>query len=107
MARILTNIYRALGILERGVMIETDRQGLVAGYVGQAAIKTAKKIDEAEGGVLFIDEAYALTSGGKSAMGDFGDEAIQTLLKRMEDDRGKFSSLLPIYPIWMRQVILG
>ncbi len=97
-ARILTNIYRALGILERGVMIETDRQGLVAGYVGQTAIKTAKKIDEAEGGVLFIDEAYALTSGGKSAMGDFGDEAIQTLLKRMEDDRGKFFVFVAGYP---------
>lgn len=97
-ARILTNIYRALGILERGVMIETDRQGLVAGYVGQTAIKTAKKIDEAEGGVLFIDEAYALTSGGKSAMGDFGDEAIQTLLKRMEDARGKFFVFVAGYP---------
>ncbi len=97
-ARILTNIYRALGILERGVMIETDRQGLVAGYVGQTAIKTAKKIDEADGGVLFIDEAYALTSGGKSAMGDFGDEAIQTLLKRMEDDRGKFFVFVAGYP---------
>ncbi len=97
-ARILTNIYRALGILERGVMIETDRQGLVAGYVGQTAIKTAKKINEAEGGVLFIDEAYALTSGGKSAMGDFGDEAIQTLLKRMEDDRGKFFVFVAGYP---------
>jgi SpoVK/Ycf46/Vps4 family AAA+-type ATPase len=97
-ARILTNIYRALGILERGVMVETDRQGLVAGYVGQTAIKTSKKIDEAEGGVLFIDEAYALTSGGKSSMGDFGDEAIQTLLKRMEDDRGKFFVFVAGYP---------
>ena len=97
-ARILTNIYRALGILERGIMIETDRQGLVAGYVGQTAIKTSKKIDEAEGGVLFIDEAYALTSGGKSSMGDFGDEAIQTLLKRMEDDRGKFFVFVAGYP---------
>jgi AAA+ superfamily predicted ATPase len=97
-ARILTNIYRALGILERGLMIETDRQGLVAGYVGQTAIKTSKKIDEAEGGVLFIDEAYALTSGGKSSMGDFGDEAIQTLLKRMEDDRGKFFVFVAGYP---------
>lgn len=97
-ARILTNIYRSLGILERGVMIETDRQGLVAGYVGQTAIKTSKKIDEAEGGVLFIDEAYALTTGGKSSMGDFGDEAIQTLLKRMEDDRGKFFVFVAGYP---------
>ena len=72
-------------------MIETDRQGLVAGYVGQTAIKTAEKIDEATGGVLFIDEAYALTQSGRpGAHGDFGNEAIQTLLKRMEDDRGQF-----------------
>ena len=91
-ARILTKIYKALGILERGHMVETDRQGLVAGYVGQTAIKTAEKINEALGGVLFIDEAYALTSYGSagSARGDFGDEAIQTLLKRMEDNRGEF-----------------
>ena len=90
-ARILTKIYKALGILERGHMIETDRQGLVAGYVGQTAIKTAEKIDEATGGVLFIDEAYALTqSGAPGAHGDFGNEAIQTLLKRMEDNRGQF-----------------
>jgi len=90
-ARILTKIYKALGVLERGHMIETDRQGLVAGYVGQTAIKTAEKIDEATGGVLFIDEAYALTQSGRpGAHGDFGNEAIQTLLKRMEDDRGQF-----------------
>lgn len=89
-ARILTRIYKALGILERGHMIETDRQGLVAGYVGQTAIKTSEKIEEALGGVLFIDEAYALTSNSGGARGDFGDEAIQTLLKRMEDHRGEF-----------------
>jgi SpoVK/Ycf46/Vps4 family AAA+-type ATPase len=89
-ARILTKIYKALGILERGHMIETDRQGLVAGYVGQTATKTAEKIDQAIGGVLFIDEAYALTSYGGGGRGDFGDEAIQTVLKRMEDQRGEF-----------------
>jgi len=89
-ARILTKMYKALGILERGHMVETDRQGLVAGYVGQTAIKTAEKIDESMGGVLFIDEAYALTNHTGSAHGDFGDEAIQTLLKRMEDNRGRF-----------------
>lgn len=61
MARILAQIFRALGILERGHLIETDRQGLIAGYVGQTAIKTSEKIDEAMGGVLFIDEAYSLT----------------------------------------------
>jgi SpoVK/Ycf46/Vps4 family AAA+-type ATPase len=89
-ARILAKIYKSLGVLERGHMVETDRQGLVAGYVGQTAIKTAAKLDEAVGGVLFIDEAYALTSHGSSTHGDFGDEAIQTILKRMEDRRGEF-----------------
>ncbi len=89
-ARILTKIYKSLGILERGHMVETDRQGLVAGFVGQTAIKAAEKIDEATGGVLFIDEAYALTAFGGGSRGDFGDEAIQTLLKRMEDKRGEF-----------------
>ena len=88
-ARILTKIYKALGILERGNMVETDRQGLVAGYVGQTAMKTSEKINEAFGGVLFIDEAYALINTG-TGRGDFGDEAIQTLLKRMEDQRGEF-----------------
>lgn len=96
-ARILTRIYKALGILERGHMIETDRQGLVAGYVGQTAIKTADKIDEAIGGVLFIDEAYSLTHKSHSGS-DFGDEAIQTILKRMEDHRGKFFVFVAGYP---------
>ncbi|MEM1218408.1 MAG: AAA family ATPase, partial [Bacteroidota bacterium] len=75
-ARILTKIYKALGVLERGHMVETDRQGLVAGFVGQTAIKTAEKIDESMGGVLFIEEAYALTMKSGGAHGDFGDEAI-------------------------------
>ena len=99
-ARILTKIYKALGMLERGHIVETDRQGLVAGYVGQTAIKTAEKIEEAKGGVLFIDEAYALTNKSSSgtAHGDFGDEAIQTLLKRMEDQRGQFFVFVAGYP---------
>lgn len=96
-ARILTKIYKALGILERGHMIETDRQGLVAGYVGQTALKTAEKIDEAQGGVLFIDEAYSLT-GSTSTGGDFGSEVIQTILKRMEDGRGEFFVFAAGYP---------
>lgn len=97
-ARILTSIYKALGILERGHMIETDRQGLVAGFVGQTAIKTANKVEEAMGGVLFIDEAYALSQARGGAHGDFGDEAIQTLLKRMEDHRGEFFLFVAGYP---------
>jgi SpoVK/Ycf46/Vps4 family AAA+-type ATPase len=96
-ARILTRIYKALGILERGHMVETDRQGLVAGYVGQTALKTAEKIEEAMGGVLFIDEAYALSSAGGSAH-DFGNEVIQTILKRMEDKRGQFFVFAAGYP---------
>ena len=96
-ARIIASLYKALGILERGHMVETDRQGLVAGYVGQTAIKTTEKIDEALGGVLFIDEAYAL-SMRSGTHGDFGDEAIQTILKRMEDERGKFFVFVSGYP---------
>jgi len=96
-ARILTRIYKALGILERGHMIETDRQGLVAGFVGQTAIKTAEKIDEAVGGVLFIDEAYSLL-GDTGAANDYGAEAIQTILKRMEDRRGAFFVFAAGYP---------
>ncbi|MCO6488926.1 MAG: AAA family ATPase [Phaeodactylibacter sp.] len=96
-ARILTQIYKALGVLERGHMVETDRQGLVAGHVGQTAIKTAERIDEAMGGVLFIDEAYSLTMRAGSGS-DFGDESIQTLLKRMEDHRGRFFVFVAGYP---------
>lgn len=88
-ARILAKIYKALGIIERGHMVETDRQGLVAGFIGQSAIKTAEKIESAIGGVLFIDEAYSLTQG-LGGQGDYGSEVIQTLLKRMEDQRGQF-----------------
>ena len=95
-ARILTKIYKALGILERGHMVETDRHGLVAGYVGQTAIKTAEKIDEAMGGVLFIDEAYSLLSN--NTMSDFGGEAVETLLKKMEDKRGEFFVFVAGYP---------
>ena len=96
-ARILTKIYKALGILERGHIVETDRQGLVAGFVGQTAIKTAERIDEAMGGVLFIDEAYAL-SNFNGLQGDYGNEAIQTILKRMEDNRGEFFVFAAGYP---------
>lgn len=96
-ARILTKIYKALGILERGHIVETDRQGLVAGFVGQTAIKTTERINESLGGILFIDEAYAL-SNFNGLQGDYGNEAIQTLLKKMEDERGKFFVFAAGYP---------
>ena len=96
-ARILARIYKSLGILERGHIVETDRQGLVAGFVGQTAIKTSERIDEALGGVLFIDEAYSL-SNFNGLQGDFGNEAIQTILKRMEDMRGHFFVFVAGYP---------
>jgi SpoVK/Ycf46/Vps4 family AAA+-type ATPase len=95
-ARILAKIYKALGILERGHIVECDRQSLVAGYIGQTAIKTMEKIDKAIGGVLFIDEAYALSSPGFSS--DFGNEAIETILKQMEDRRGQFIVIAAGYP---------
>jgi len=91
-ARIIGKIYKALGLIERGHMVELDRQGLVAGFVGQTALKTDERIKEAKGGVLFIDEAYALGEGN-----DFGREAIETLLKRMEDSRGEFAVIVAGY----------
>lgn len=83
-ARKLGRIYKHLGYLKKGHLIETDRAGMVAGYVGQTAIKADEVIKSAENGVLFIDEAYSLTSGG---LNDFGREAVEILLKRMEDLR--------------------
>ena len=83
-ARLLARIYHQLGVVSKGQMIEVDRAGLVEGYVGQTAQKTAKVCDEAMGGVLFIDEAYTLTNAEGE---DFGQEAVDTLLKRMEDNR--------------------
>jgi SpoVK/Ycf46/Vps4 family AAA+-type ATPase len=100
-ARLVARVYKALGILERGHIVECDRQSLVAGYIGQTAIKTQNKIDEALGGVLFIDEAYALTSASKGNMsggGDFGQEAVETILKQMEDKRGQFIVIVAGYP---------
>lgn len=84
MARMMARIYKSLGMLSKGHLVEVDRSGLVAGYVGQTAIKTGEVIQKALGGVLFIDEAYALNSRSEN---DFGQEAIDTLLKAMEDHR--------------------
>ncbi len=89
-ARLFSEIYSALGILPKGHLVEIDRQGLVAGFVGQTAAKTKEAIDRAIGGTLFIDEAYSLVKHGEGSGSDFGKEAIDTLLKRMEDDRGRF-----------------
>ena len=83
-ARLLSQIYRAVGVVSKGHLVETDRAELVAGYVGQTALKTRQTLDAALGGMLLIDEAYALARGGEN---DFGREAIDTLVKFMEDHR--------------------
>lgn len=93
-ARIVAGIYKELGILKKGHLVETDRSGLCGEYVGQTAPKTNAKIDEALDGVLFIDEAYTLAEGGDN---DYGKEAIATLLKRMEDDRERLVVILAGY----------
>ncbi len=84
-ARLLAKIYHVVGVLSKGQLVEVDRSGLVAGFVGQTALKTQEAIDKALGGVLFIDEAYALASQDNA--NDFGREAIEVLLKGMEDHR--------------------
>ncbi len=101
-ARIVAGIYKELGILKKGHLVETDRSGLVAEYVGQTAPKTNKVIDSALDGILFIDEAYSLVSGGQN---DFGIEAIATLLKRMEDDRDRLVVILAGYSNEMQTFI--
>ena len=101
-ARIMADIFKTLGIVARGQLVEADRSKLVAGYSGQTAIKTNQLVDQALGGVLFIDEAYTL----KSSDGDtFGSEAIDTLLKRLEDDRGKFICIVAGYTNQMHDFI--
>lgn len=91
-AKLIGQLFYEMGYLSSGHVVETDRQGLVAGYVGQTAIKTRNKIIEALGGVLFIDEAYTLAKSDDADNGnDFGQEAIDTLVKAMDEFKGQFS----------------
>jgi len=102
-ARIVAEIYGALGVLQSGHLVETDRSGLVAEYAGQTGPKTNAKIDEALNGVLFIDEAYTLID--ESGQDQYGREAVQTLLKRMEDQRDQLVVILAGYPNEMQTMI--
>jgi len=101
-ARLLSGLYAAIGVLSKGQLVEVDRSGLVAGYVGQTALKTQEVIQSALGGVLFIDEAYSLSSGGEN---DFGREAIETILKAMEDHRDDLIVIVAGYTGPMEQFI--
>jgi hypothetical protein len=100
-ARLLSKVYEKMGVLKKGHLVEVDRAELVAGYVGQTAIKTKEKIEEAMGGILFIDEAYTLAKGGN----DFGQEAIDTILKEMEDNRDSFVVIVAGYPKPMKKFL--
>ncbi len=102
-ARLLAKIYKALGVVTEGQLIEVDRSNLVAGYVGQTATKTMEVIDSAMGGILFIDEAYTLIKEGDEK--DFGQEAVDTLLKRMEDDRDSFIVIVAGYTEKMEKFV--
>ena len=101
-ARLLAQIFHTLGVVSKGQLVETDRSGLVAGYVGQTAPKVNEIVRQALGGVLFIDEAYALAQGGES---DFGREAIATLLKQMEDHRDDLIVIVAGYPAPMTEFL--
>ena len=100
-ARILARLYKEIGVLSKGQLVEVDRSGLVAGYVGQTAVKTQAKIQEALGGILFIDEAYSLAKEGN----DYGQEAIDTILKAMEDHRDDFVVIVAGYTDLMETFI--
>lgn len=102
-ARMLAGIYRGLGVLEKGQLIETDRSSLVCGYVGQTAIRVQEVVDSALNGVLFIDEAYTLTAG--KGENDFGQEAVDTLLKAMEDHRNDLIVIVAGYPDLMEDFL--
>lgn len=101
-ARLISGLYAAIGALSKGQLVEVDRSGLVAGYVGQTALKTQEVIQSALGGVLFIDEAYSLSSGGEN---DFGREAIETILKAMEDHRNDLVVIVAGYDEPMEKFI--
>src|ERR671913_1918953 len=101
-ARLLAQIYRTLGVVERGHLVETDRSGLVAGYVGQTATLVRARFDEADQGVLLVDEAYSLARGGEN---DFGREAIDTIVKLVEDRRDRLVVILAGYPDEMAELV--
>ncbi len=101
-ARLLARIYRTLGVVEKGQLVETDRSQLVAGFVGQTALRVLEIFDRADGGVLLIDEAYALARGGAN---DFGREAIDTLVKLIEDRRDRLAVIAAGYPVEMDEFI--
>lgn len=102
-ARLIAKIYKELGILSKGHLVETDRSGLVAGYVGQTALKVKEVVDRAIGGILFIDEAYALTN--QTGNNDFGQEVVDTLVKLMEDNRNDFVVIVAGYQEEMKHFL--
>jgi AAA+ superfamily predicted ATPase len=101
-ARLLAQIYRTLGVVERGHLVETDRSGLVAGFVGQTAPKVTAMFDEADEGMLFVDEAYTLARGNEN---DFGREAIDQIVKLMEDRRDRVVLVVAGYPVEMEELL--